>query len=133
MPTLDELYAHDARRVPSLDLAKEKADTVEVGVTYSAQGLLDADDSLALKGTLFHNDIENLIASNTGYQSVNGVVPRYLNIDNAKIWGGELEGAYSADRWFGRLAYSQVKGVNKDTRETLSTIPAEQVLSLIHI
>mgnify|MGYP002721360603 FL=1 len=58
---------------------------------------------------------------------MNGVVPRYLNIDNAKIWGGELEGAYSADRWFGRLAYSQVKGVNKDTRETLSTIPAEQV------
>ncbi|WP_290690937.1 MULTISPECIES: TonB-dependent receptor domain-containing protein [unclassified Haematobacter] len=127
MPTLDELYAHDARRVPSLDLAKEKADTVEVGVSYSAHGLLDADDSLALKGTLFHNDIENLIASNTGYQPVNGAVPRYLNIDNAEIWGGELEGAYSADRWFGRLAYSQVKGVNKDTRETLSTVPAEQV------
>lgn len=127
MPTLDELYSYDALRVPSLDLAKEKADTVEIGVSYNARDVFGQGDNLAFKGTLFHNDIENLITSNQAYTPVGGEVPRYLNIANAEIWGGELEGAYSADRWFGRLAWAHVKGVDKDTRETLATVPAEQV------
>lgn len=132
MPTLDELYSWDGPsmtrpdgRVPALDLDKETADTIEVGVTLSFTDMVSAGDSLQLKGTLFQNDIEHMIASNNATGA--GPIPRFINIDNAEIWGGEVEGAYQAERWFGQLAYSHVKGRNKDTGVMLATIPAENV------
>ena len=123
MPTLDELYSFDATRYPSVDLDKEEADTIELGVTFQQEGLLSAGDRLALKGTLFSSDVKNLIAS-----TVSGTVgPRYENINRAEIWGGELEGAYSAERWFARLAYANTTARDKDTKALLSTSPADAV------
>ena len=123
MPTLDELYSYDAFRTPAMDLDKETADTIELGVTFQQQDLISAGDQLALKGTLFSSDIKNLIAS-----TASGIPgPRYENIANAEIWGGELEGAYSADLWFARLAYSNTTARDKDTKTLLSTSPADAV------
>lgn len=121
MPTLDELFSYDATRPASLDLDKETADSVEVGVSYSTFGLLNADDSLQLKATLFKNDIENMIVSGVAGLGQN----RYVNVDEAEIWGGELEGSYSAERWFARVAYSNITARNKKTKVPLSTVPAD--------
>jgi hemoglobin/transferrin/lactoferrin receptor protein len=128
MPTLDELYSTDgigaAGRIPSLDLDKEKATTVELGLTYQTQGVFLEGDSLTAKATLFHNDLTDLISANA---SGSANVPYFRNIDAAKIWGGELEAAYDAERWFAQLAYSKVKSKDKATGLTLADTPAQNI------
>jgi hemoglobin/transferrin/lactoferrin receptor protein len=124
MPTLDELYSNDNGQLPSLDLEKEAADSVELGLTFQREGVLTADDSLLLKTTLFHNDITNLIVSNAAAGP--GAV-RYDNIRSAEIWGAELEAAYDAERWFASLAWSHVKSKDGDTGLQLQETPAENV------
>jgi hemoglobin/transferrin/lactoferrin receptor protein len=124
MPTLDELYSNDNGQLPSLDLQKEAADSVELGLTFQREGVFAADDSLLLKTTLFHNDITNLIVSNAAAGP--GAV-RYGNIRAAEIWGAELEAAYDAKRWFASLAWSHVKSKDGDTGLQLQETPAENV------
>lgn len=128
MPTLDELYSSDGRgtagRTPSLNLDKETATTVELGVTYQTTGLISAEDSLTAKATVFHNDLKDLIAANPS-GSVN--MPYFRNINAAEIWGAELEAAYEAERWFGQLAYSNVRSKDKATGLTLADTPAENL------
>lgn len=128
MPTLDELYQSDGYgalgRTASLNLDKEKATTIELGVTYQMRGLISEGDSFTAKLTAFHNDIEDLIAANPA-GSVN--VPYFENIKNARIWGGEIEAAYEAERWFAQLAYSDVESRDEDTDLTLADTPAQNI------
>ncbi|RYI03195.1 MAG: TonB-dependent receptor, partial [Acetobacteraceae bacterium] len=100
-----ELYSTDGGRLPSLDLEKEEAESVELGLTYQKEGLWAEGDSLQLKATVFHSDLANLIVTN----GATGAVPRYLNVRSAEIWGGEVEAAYDAENWFASLAYSNVR------------------------
>ena len=129
MPTLDELYSTDGGRQPSLNLEKEEADSIELGFTYRREGLFAEDDTLQLKATAFHSDLTNMIATN----SATGAVPRYLNLRSAEIWGGELEAAYDAERWFASLGYSNVKSAYRDMPDpaandlTMTDTPAENV------
>lgn len=110
MPTLDELYSTDGGRLPSLNLEKEAADSVELGVTFQREGIWSEGDSLQLKATVFQSDLTNLIVTN----GATGAVPRYLNVRAAEIWGGEIEAAYDAERWFASLGYSNVRSAYRD-------------------
>ena len=129
MPTLDELYSTDGGRLPSMNLEKEEADSVELGLTYQRAGLFTAEDSLQLKATAFHSNLENLIVSNSAI----GLVPRYLNVRAAEIWGAELEAGYDSERWFASLGYSNVRSAYRDmpSRDanglTIADTPAENV------
>ena len=129
MPTLDELYSTDGGRLPSLNLAKEEADSVELGLTYQREGLWDEGDSLQLKATVFHSGLANLIVTN----GATGAVPRFLNVRAAEIWGGEVEAAYDAERWFASLAYSNVRSAYREMPNpaanglTVADTPAENV------
>lgn len=124
LPTLDEFYTSGSGQVPSLDLKKEEAKTFELGFTVQSEGIFSTEDSLALKFTAFHNDMTNLVNRNTGA----GVgTPYYNNIAAAKIWGGELEASYDAERWFGSVAWSKVKSKNEATGAQLASTPAETV------
>jgi hemoglobin/transferrin/lactoferrin receptor protein len=129
MPTLDELYSTDGGRLPSLNLNKEKADSVELGLTFQRQDLLAAGDSLKMKATLFHNDLSDLIVTN----GATGAVPRYINVRAAELWGGEIEASYDAERWFAGLAYSNVRSAYRDMPNpaanglTVADTPAENI------
>ena len=124
MPTLDELYSNDNAQLPSLNLAKEQAKSVELGVSYQTTGFLADDDSLMLKATAFHNDVSDLIVSNT---AAGPGAPRFANINTAKLWGAELEASYDAERWFGSLAWSHAKTKDGRTGLQLSDTPAQNV------
>ncbi len=124
MPTLDELYSNGPQ-IASLNLEKETARTVELGLTWQREGLFAADDSLKLKLTGFHNDIDNMIARNS--TGAAGVDPYFINLRSARIWGAELEAAYDAERWFGSLAWSKVKSKDGTTGLQLSDTPAENL------
>ena len=131
MPTLDELYSTDAGRLVSLNLEKEEANSVELGLSFQREGLLAGGDSLQMKATAFYSDVTNLIVIN----SAAGPVPRYDNVRAAEIWGAELEASYDAERWFARLGYSNVRSAFRDTGRpgnegaglTLPDTPAETV------
>lgn len=129
MPTLDELYSTDGGRLPSLNLEKEEADSIELGLTFQREGLFADDDTLHLKATVFHNDVTNMIATNSAV----GAVPRYLNLRSAEIWGGEIEASYDAELWFASLGYSNVKSAYRDmpapaaNNLTMTDTPAENV------
>jgi hemoglobin/transferrin/lactoferrin receptor protein len=106
----------------------EGADSVELGFSFEREGLFSDGDSLQLKAAAFHSDVSNLItrtaATNATY---------FDNIRRAEIWGAELEAAYDADRWFAKLAYSNVKSAYRDMTNpaanglTLPETPAENV------
>lgn len=124
MPTLDELYTAENGQTTSMDLLKEEAKSVELGLTFQREGIFAEDDSLLLKTTLFHNDFNNLIASNT---AAGAGAPRFANIRDAEIWGGELEASYDAERWFASLGYSKVKSNDAATGRQLQDTPAANV------
>ena len=136
MPTLDERYSTEAastfpERLASVGLAKEEADSVELGFTLRHENLLSDGDSLQLKMTGFHNDVENMIA--TTPRVVGGpAVPYYSNIAAAELWGAELEASYDTERWFSNLSWSKVRSKNKNpavgaTSTTLRDTPAEAI------
>jgi hemoglobin/transferrin/lactoferrin receptor protein len=131
MPTLDELYSNDGGRQPSLDLDKEEAETVELGLAYQREGLFSDSDSFSVKATAFHSDLTNLIASNT--EAPGPTTPRFINVRAAEIWGAEIEAAYDADRWFASLGYSNVRSAYRDMPNpaanglTLADTPAENL------
>ena len=132
MPTIDELYQYNTvpGRVPirttSTGLRKEQADTIELGLAFQRDGIFGADDSLQVKLTGFHNDVTDKIATRPATQATPGL-SYYDNIAAAKIWGVELEAGYDAERWFGQLAYTNIKSKDKSTGLTLADTPSENV------
>jgi len=131
-PTLDELFSTEGparglpARLPSLQLDKETATTVEAGLAFDRSDLLQSGDNLQFKATLFNNDIEDLIGT-TPRAPGGPPVPYFSNVAEARIWGGELEGAYESERYFGSIAYSNVRSRDEATRETLADTPAENI------
>lgn len=139
MPTLDELYSSEAAirrgplwyapRLPSLQLDNETATTWELGLTYQTQAVFTGDDVVAAKLTAFNNEIDNMIAVTprpTGAVP-QPPVPYYSNINEARIWGSELEAAYDSEHVFGNLAYSRVQSEDQETGDTLVDTPADNV------
>ncbi|MFU8862659.1 MAG: TonB-dependent receptor domain-containing protein [Rhodobacterales bacterium] len=142
MPTLDELYSTEGpaprgpglaavARTASLNLEPEKADTVELGFTFQRMDVLSDGDAFQFKATAFRNDITDLIATSPRPILPVGTpvsVPYFSNINEARIWGAEIEASYDAALWFAQLAYSQVRSEDRSTGLTLPDTPAENAV-----
>ncbi|MCC2096888.1 MAG: TonB-dependent hemoglobin/transferrin/lactoferrin family receptor [Hyphomicrobiales bacterium] len=140
--TIDEVYSttsNGAVFLPSLGLKKERSDNWEAGIALSAYDLAEAGDNLQIKTTAFHNTIEDLIDRNPASTPPPGppgpplvfAAPGYVNIDNAEIYGVEVEAAYDSERFFANTAYTWAAGRNSDTNAYLTTIaPRELALTL---
>ncbi len=132
MPTIDELYQYNTVagrvlvRTASTGLRKKQADTIELGLAVQREGIFGADDSVQVKLTGFHNNVTDKIATRPASQSTPGL-SYYDNIAAAEIWGIELEAGYDAQRWFGQLAYANIKSKDKSTGLTLADTPSENV------
>ncbi|QYK42061.1 MAG: TonB-dependent receptor [Paracoccaceae bacterium] len=130
LPTLDELYSWSTTKAPAVGLEKETATNVELGLAWSRQDVFGPGDSLQLKATLFRNDIRNLITT-----TPNSAATFFGNTERGEFWGGEVEAGYEAERFFARLAYSNVRGRARGTSlingtdyaYVPSTVPAENV------
>lgn len=120
-PTLDELFSTSATRSASLGLQKELSNNVELGFVASAYDIGGGSNALSIKVTGFYNDLTNLIASTPAAAPAGS--PYYQNVNAARIYGAELEGAFESEHFFSRLAYAHVIGENKATGAPLTTIP----------
>jgi hemoglobin/transferrin/lactoferrin receptor protein len=130
VPTIDELFSTSAPdtnypggRGPSLGLRKETSNNYELGFAVSGYDVLTPGDSVQIKTTGFYNRLHNLITTNPNRGSAM-MVPYYVNIDEAQIYGVEIEGAYEADYWFARAAFSAIAGQNLGTGTPLNSIPS---------
>lgn len=136
LPTIDELYSYSANnagtvftRRMNMDLRKERAINYELGFTLSGYDLVQSGDQASLKTTGFYNDLRDLIASSGTTSS--GSFPSnvyYSNVDSARIFGVEVEGAYNSDLFFANLAYTATWGYDNTTNIALKTIPAHRVV-----
>ncbi len=136
-PTLDEMFStggtctagtprcsYPGGRTTSTNLTKEQSNAVEAGFSVSLWDIAFDHDALQFKTTAFYNDLKDLIVvnPNTGQSSP---VTYYANVDEAEIWGLELEAAYNSKYVYSTWAYSLVRGIDKSTGDTLSSIPAD--------
>ncbi|WP_161863576.1 TonB-dependent receptor domain-containing protein [Algicella marina] len=118
LPVLDELYDTGSG---SIALEPEQSINYELGASFTANDMLQRGDALTVKGTLFHNNVDNLI------DRASTATP-YENIGEARIQGFELEGAYQSERFFGNLAYTIIRGDDLTTDEPMTSIPADEVV-----
>ncbi len=92
---------------------------------------MQAGDSGQLKVTGFYNDVQDLIALNRPLASGFNNKPGFINIEEAQLYGFEVESAYDADYVFANASYSFVIGKNKQTDAYLTTVaPHELALTL---
>ena len=133
-PTIDEVFSTASSTstfLPSLGLKKEKSNNIEAGFALSGSDLLQAGDAGQMKVTGFHNDVTDLIALNRPFVPGPNNKPGFINIDQAELYGFEVEAAYDADYVFANAAYSYVVGKNKETDAYLTTVaPHELALTL---
>jgi hemoglobin/transferrin/lactoferrin receptor protein len=133
-PTIDELFSSSGPgrggfpggRAPSLGLEKETSNNFELGFALSGYDVFAPGDAVQLKTTGFYNDLNNLIAVNPDNRNPNPV-PYFVNIDEARIYGVEVEAAYEADYVFARAALSIIEGEDTRTGQPLTTIPAHSL------
>ncbi|TIM94192.1 MAG: TonB-dependent hemoglobin/transferrin/lactoferrin family receptor [Mesorhizobium sp.] len=126
--------------LPNPNLRPETGKTVEFGVNYKQDDILETGDALRIKAAYFNNDVEDYIDGVTlsrfdptaGCPSGPGIPIcfQYQNFAKAKIDGFELEGVYDAGWGYAGLSASITDGHTisyKDVRADLLTIPSSQV------
>src|SRR5262249_28377847 len=131
--------------LPNPNLKPETAHTVEFGVNYAADGIIQADDSLRLKAAYYNNDIDDYIGAAEisifegspdcpffppPYFPSRPTCFQYQNFANAKIQCFELESVYDAAWGFAGLSVSVIQGHTTSyagVEEDLLTIPSSQV------
>ncbi|MBQ1203675.1 MAG: TonB-dependent receptor, partial [Loktanella sp.] len=122
LPTLDELYSFSAAKGSALDLDKEEATNVELGLTYTYDGLFTPQDNLQFKLTAFRNRIDGLVTTTPTSDTV-----FFRNLARAEFEGAEIEAGYENEDVFGRLAVSTLRATDRDFGYTLATAPADNL------
>ncbi|TKB22115.1 MAG: TonB-dependent hemoglobin/transferrin/lactoferrin family receptor [Mesorhizobium sp.] len=126
--------------LPNPDLKPETGKTVEFGVNYKQNDILEAGDALRLKAAYFNNNVEDYIDGVTlsAFDPTSGCpfgpgIPicfQYQNFAKAKINGFELESVYDAGWGYAGLSASIINGHTisyEGERADLATIPSSQV------
>ncbi len=136
--------------LPNPNLRPETGKTVEFGVNYKQNDILEAGDALRIKAAYFNNDVDDYIEGTSFGASFSdptsacpvdwdqlmnnpGYIPicyQYQNFAKAKINGFELEGVYDAGWGYAGLSASITNGHTisyEGIRADLATIPSSQV------
>ena len=133
-PTLDEVLSTSrvlpTTFLPSLDLHERKVEQLRSWRSrFPGFDLVQDGDAGQLKLTGFYNDVigSDRAQSRSGRQARTRHRPGFVNINNAEIYGFEVELAYDADYMFANASYSYVVGKNKDTDAYLTTVAPHEL------
>lgn len=91
------------------NLLGEKARNIELGVNVLRDGVFRGDDSLRLKGVIFHNTYDDYIVRQSASTTSNYPY-HWGNIDQAKFQGIEFSGSYDSGIWFVEAAVWTCRG-----------------------
>jgi hemoglobin/transferrin/lactoferrin receptor protein len=118
------------RAIPNPDLKPETSDGIELGFRYHGD---DYRFSIAVFGVDYNDLIETKV--NLGRDETGTLIFQSQNIDEARVYGTELNFNASLDRWVRGLAFdaaaSFTRGDDRTTDQPLNTVdPAELVTAL---
>lgn len=126
--------------LPNPDLKPETGKTVEFGINYKQNDMLEAGDAFRFKTAYFNNDVDDYIDGVTlsAFDPTSGCpfgpgIPicfQYQNFAKAKIRGFEMESVYNAAWGFAGLSASIIDGHTisyEGERADLVTVPSSQV------
>ncbi len=127
-PNMTELYPSgqhfpgggpipDNNFVPNPDLSPETVTTLELGAGINFEGIATEDDALRIKGAWHYSRGKDFITQEV---DVFGGTTENLNIDNAELWGVELESEYRISAFAAKAGLTYVEAKNDDTGEYLS-------------
>lgn len=112
---------------PNLD--SEEAANTELIAGGHWQGLLGDDDELRLKLALFENRVDNfieqIVIDPTFAPVMDPGYTTWINVDEARLRGFELSSTYRVQGLKVKLGYGVTRGVDLDTDEDLTNIPAD--------
>ncbi|MCF6112447.1 TonB-dependent hemoglobin/transferrin/lactoferrin family receptor [Mesorhizobium muleiense] len=130
--------------LPNPDLKPETGKTVEFGINYKQDDILEAGDAFRFKAAYFNNDVDDYIEGVTlsAFDPTSGCpfgpgIPicfQYQNFAEARIRGFEMEGVYDAGWGFAGLSAAIIDGhtISYDgERADLVTVPSSQVTAQI--
>jgi len=133
-PSLTELFVGGTHFVfntfvANPDLRPEFARNKELGLATSFDDVLAPGDALRVKGSVFRNDVEDLIE----LQVVGGIfgTSTNVNVTDARIEGVELEAGYESDTLFGAATYSRLRGDDLVQGDPLGDIPEDKATATI--
>jgi hemoglobin/transferrin/lactoferrin receptor protein len=126
-PTLDEVFS--TAFAASYNLRPEKSNNFEAGFAISRFDVFQPGDGFQFKATGFYNDITDLIISCTPASNPCGMgyTSQYMNINQAAIYGAELEMAYETEHFFASAAYTHLMGRNTRTNTYLTTVAPHEL------
>jgi len=126
LPTLDEVYDYRTGLFAGTGIDKERSDNFEVGFAITKNDILQDGDSFLIKTAAFHNNINDYIYRNPFASVGTG----YTNIGNVRLYGIEVEAAYSSDNWYASAGLSIIRGEDVDLSISdsgnLNTVPGDE-------
>lgn len=122
-PVIDEQYevqfARSSLTGSSRNLGKERMDGIRLGAIFDFDQVIQADDQLQIRTTLFRNKGKDEIfrrrgeyceAQKYGTGECDRPLSNYRNLPGYTIEGLEIELFYDSPNTFGKVAYSTIKG-----------------------
>lgn len=103
--------------VPNPDLKPETVTTLEFGAGVNFKGVIAKEDALKVKGAWHYSKGKDFITQEV---DVFGGTTENSNIDNAALWGVELEGEYRLAPIIFKTGLTYVEAKNDDTGDYLA-------------
>jgi len=128
-PNMTELYSSgqhfpgfapffpDNHFIPNPDLKPETVTTFEAGAGFNFKNLIAKNDQIKVKGAWHRSRGEDFINQEV---DIFAGTTENSNIDEAKLWGWEIEGEYAINGFNMKLGLSEVHAKDDDTGEYLS-------------
>ncbi|SDR26026.1 TonB-dependent receptor [Pseudovibrio sp. Tun.PSC04-5.I4] len=118
MPTIDEAFTGDG----FTNLDKEKSNNIEAGFALSFSDVLQANDRIRLKTTVFYNRIDDYLYTTRDHVTGKSIT---TSIDEARLKGVELEAGYASNNWYGSMGATLTRGDNLTAKTHLSSVAAD--------
>ncbi|MAP96639.1 MAG: TonB-dependent receptor [Ponticaulis sp.] len=142
-PTTGSMVFVNNNFIPNASLKPETSETVELGFGLDFQNIAFEDDRLQGKISWYESDVKDLInlGVDFAYDATCFTPPTFYpctagttysdNVSSAELSGVELEAAYEADQFYGRLSFSSIDGTDTASGADLGTLtPDRTVLEL---
>ncbi|MEM8562340.1 MAG: TonB-dependent receptor, partial [Pseudomonadota bacterium] len=120
------------------NLVPEESETIEGGLAFDFNSVFADGDRIALKGSYWESDVENLINLGVDFAfDSTCFIPPFLpcsagtsfseNVADAELDGVEVEGTYNSYYFYSRITYSRVNGENKVDGADLGTLTPDRL------
>lgn len=126
------------RFVSNPDLEPQRTETLEIGGGFELFDIVTDGDMLSVKLSRFEIDGEDFIDTEVNqpelFVECNPGIPgdcdgttRAVNVNEAELWGEEIEASYRTERLRATLGYSRIDGENTETDEKLGVLTPKQL------